>query len=190
MTAEPPASEPPAPGDDAMTRSSASLAADAYERLKRIAHDHLHRMPGAAIQPTELVHEAYLQLGDPERTAWRSRTQFVAIASRAMRDALVDQLRALSAHKRGGGRAQVTLTSRLADDRPPTDLDLLDVHQALEKLAALDGRQARIVELRFFGGLTGDEIAEVIGVSRPTVVRELRMAQAWLLRELDPGADR
>ncbi len=163
---------------------------EVYTELRAVAAGYLRRTPSAAptIQATALVHEAWLQIAKHDETRWRSRTHFAALASKVMRDVLVDEARARKAAKRGGDRQRLTL-SGLSPETDSPDVDVLALHEALERLAAEDPEQARIVELRFFGGMTGDEIAETVGVSRRTVVRELKMAQAWLLREMTRDGD-
>ena len=164
------------------------LVPEVYDELRALASRYMRR-PGQTLQATALVHEAYLRLAGTGPARWRSESHFSALAAKVMRDVLVDEERARRAQKRGGDRARVTLLT----DTPgasPVDVDVLALHEALERLAAEDPDQARIVELRFFGGMTGAEIAEAMGVSRRTVVRELKMAQAWLLRELQRGGTR
>ncbi|MCR9247593.1 MAG: ECF-type sigma factor [bacterium] len=171
--------------------AASELEPEVYAELRAVAAGYLRgRAAGATLQPTVLVHEAWVRLARPSAPGtgprWRSATHFAALAAKVMRDVLVDQLRARRAQKRGGGCRAVTLQTALAGEAGPT-VDVLALHEALARLAAIDSEQARIVELRFFGGLTGDEIAEVQGISRRTVVRELQMAQAWLLREMQRG---
>lgn len=136
------------------------------------------------LQPTALVHEAFMRLvASPSGTA-PGRVEFLAAAACAMRRVLVDHARGRDAQKRGGAWRRVTLMGLSGDDAPAEDLDVVRLDAALTKLSSLDPRQARIVELRFFSGMAGQEIGEHLGVSRNTVVRELAMARAWLLREL------
>jgi len=162
-----------------------------HDRLLSIVYADLHRQAVAAmrreneghtLQPTALVHEAYLRLVD-QRVEWRNRGQFFAIAAQVMRRILIDHARERHAEKRGAGARPITLS---AVDRQPADeeTDVLSLHDALERLAALDPDQARIVELRYFAGLTIEETAEAIGVSPATVKREWATARAWLKREL------
>jgi len=162
-----------------------------YDQLRRLAarllagerRDH-------TLQPTALVNEAYLRLIDQSRVDWRGRTHFFAIGARMMRRLLIDHARRHGSAKRGEGWRRVTLAEPIAG-AGRCDLDqceLLDLHGALERLAACDAREARIVELRFFGGLTTSEIAEVLGVSNRTVEGDWMHARAWLRRELSrPG---
>jgi RNA polymerase sigma factor (TIGR02999 family) len=156
-----------------------------YTELRRIADNYVRRERAQSVQATELVHEAFLRLQQERRPAWQDRTHFIAIAAIAMRRLLVERARARAAAKRGGGRVQVTLDDRLlgaASAGEPADLIALDV--ALTKLAALDAQQARLVELRYFGGLSVEETADALGISPATVKRHWTIAKAWLLREL------
>lgn len=155
-----------------------------YTDLRRRAASHLRRdRHGHTLQPTDLVHETYLRLCE-QNSAWQNREQFFAVASRLMRRILVDHARARGAAKRGGG-LRVTLAEHLVPT-PPVQPDLLDLDTALDELAALDERQARLVELRYFGGLTIEETAAVLGVSVPTANREWATAKMWLYRRLKP----
>ena len=165
------------------------------ERLLPIVYDQLRdiaarQMRGEAenntLQPTALVHEAYLKLVDQSRVDWKGRTHFVAVAAQAMRRILVDHARHRQALKRGGAFQRITLDERLASEWQ-TDQDLLSLECALEKLSQLDQCQAQIVELRFFGGLQIDEVAEALGMSKRSVEREWTMIRAWLRRELSEG---
>ena len=157
-----------------------------YAELRRQAARAMRREhAGHTLGPTALVHEAFLRLIDGNRVAWRDRTQFFAVAAQLMRHLLVDHARAQQAAKRGGGAQRITLSEAGGVGNPAdTDADVLAVHEALEGLAALDPDQARLVELRYFGGLTIEETAGVLGVSPATVKREWAVARAWLLREL------
>ena len=166
---------------------------EALDQLMPLVYDELHRLAGAylrrerqehTLQPTALVHEAYLRLIGQHNTRWQNRAQFFGVAAQLMRRILVDHARGHHAAKRGGPRYQISL-SRAPQFGEQPDLDLLNLHEALEKLAQLDPQQSRIVELRFFGGLTIDESAEVIGISHATVERDWRMARAWLQREIN-----
>jgi RNA polymerase sigma factor (TIGR02999 family) len=154
-----------------------------YGELRRRAARCLRHERGShTLQPTALVHEAYLQLVGNQRIRWQDRAHFFAVAGRLMRRILVDHARARLARKRGGGRTRITLSAALSDDRPLLDLLVLD--DALERLATLDARQASIVELRVLAGMTVEETAEAIGVSPRTVKSDWQMARAWLSREL------
>jgi len=129
------------------------------------------------------VHEAYLKLAAQENAKWQNRAQFYAVASQAMRRILVDYARGQQRIMRGGKREKVSLDDVLVVSRDRTE-ELLAVHESLSKLEKLDARQARIVELRYFGGLTVDETAELVGISTKTVWRELNVAKAWLYKDL------
>jgi len=139
------------------------------------------------LEPTALVHEAYLRLAGTSQPSWRDRRHFFAVASRMMRHILVDHARSRRTGKRGGGAVRVPLASAAAPASggdPGQLADLLALDEALRSLAGLDPRKARVVELRYFGGLTVDEAAEVLGVSAPTVALDSRMARAWLLARI------
>ena len=166
------------------------LMPEVYDELRRLARYYLARERKAkTIQATALVHEAYLRLAKDKKQAWQGRTHFKAIAAIAMRRILVERARARAASKRGGSRARVTLDEALvADDGQPAELLGLDT--ALTKLAAAAPQRARIVELRFFGGLTIEETAEVLEISPATVKRGWTLARAWLRREMDKGRPR
>lgn len=155
-----------------------------YGDLRRLARRHMRREgAGHLLQTTGLVNEAYLRLVDQENVRWQNRAQFFGIASQLMRRILVDHARARHRLKRGGGALRVSLNEAEAIARvPPTDLLALD--EALVRLAELDPRKSRIVELRFFGGLSIDETAEVLQVSTGTVMRDWTLAKAWLYRTL------
>jgi RNA polymerase sigma factor (TIGR02999 family) len=153
-----------------------------YQELRRRAAVHMRReRQGHTLRPTELVHETYLRLC-AQNPAWQNREQLFAVASRLMRRILVDHARARAAAKRGRGM-RVTLVEDLAAS-VPVEPDLLDLDAALEELAAEDERQARLVELRFFGGLTIEEATRSLGVSLATANRDWAMAKAWLYRRL------
>ncbi len=158
-----------------------------YQELRRVAAGYLRReRPGQTLQATALVHEAYLRLLREQQVSWQNRAHFCAIAANSMRQILVERARARNAAKRGGGQHRITLDEAPAPaqgDDAGVDIDALD--QALTRLAALDPQQARLVELRYFGGLTIEETAEVLGVSPATVKRSWVVAKAWLRKELD-----
>ncbi|HUF23368.1 MAG TPA: sigma-70 family RNA polymerase sigma factor [Vicinamibacterales bacterium] len=169
-----------------------------YEELRRIARDQLRReVPGQTLEPTTLVHEVYLRFVDQQRAAWHNRAQFFAVAAYLMRRVIVDHARARYAEKRGGSAVHVALqdadeqqahaTSGKASSPHSRTVDMLVVDAALERLAAIDPDQARIVELRFFAGMTVEETAHVLKWSPRTVKREWRLAKAWLYRELGSG---
>jgi RNA polymerase sigma-70 factor (ECF subfamily) len=158
-----------------------------YTELRGLAAAFLRREGrGHTLQPTAMVHEAFMRLVDQTRVEWKGRAHFIAVAAQAMRRILVDHARAKKAAKRGGDRMRVTLQSDLAIS-PERDEDVLALNEALEKLQTVDERQARIVELRFFGGLTVREVAEVLDVSTRTVENDWTMVRAWLRRELSVG---
>ena len=151
-----------------------------YDELHRLAARYLSReATGHTLQPTALVHEAYLRLVDQRRVDWRNRAQFLGLAASMMRRILVNHARDRAARKRGGGAQQVSL-SLLESPSGRPDIDLIALEDALGRLAALDERKSRVVELKFFGGLTAEEIAEVLQVSDATVEREWAFARAWL----------
>ncbi len=156
-----------------------------YQTLREIAHHRLQRhRPGDTLGTTALVHEAYLKLIDQNRAGLRDRGHFLALASRAMRFILVDYARTRTRQKRGGGQPDVPVDAVqvAADERA---VDLLALVEGLEGLAAVSTRLAEVVELRFFGGLTFDEIAETLGVSVPTAKRDWARARTWLLRAME-----
>lgn len=156
-----------------------------YDDLRRIAAGYMRReAAGHALQPTALVHEAYVRLIDQNRVKWRDRAHFFGVAAGLMRRILVDHARRRRAEKRGGDWERVTLAEQEIAAGGPPEIDVLSLHESLERLAAFDPRQARIVELRYFGGLTIEETAEVVGVSSATVVREWTIAKAWLRAHL------
>lgn len=155
-----------------------------YAELRRIASRYMRReRPGQSLQATSLVHEAYLRLLEDEDLSFQNRAHFLGIAARSMRQILVEHARARDAEKRGGDRRRITLDDAIASGQP-LDVDVLALNEALERLARQDARHARIVELRFFGGLTNEEAAEALGVSPATVKRGWTVARAWLFREL------
>lgn len=167
--------------------SSEELMPLVYPELRRLARRYLQReRPGHTLQPTALVHEAFLKLVDQSRVRWRGRSHFFAVGAQAMRRLLIDHARGHQRAKRGGGERCVTLSGAEAIALGPS-LDteqLLTLNSALSKLARLDPRQARIVELRFFGGLQVAEIADLLEVSKRTVEGDWTHARAWLRREL------
>jgi RNA polymerase sigma factor (TIGR02999 family) len=156
-----------------------------YDELRRLAGSYMsHERSGHTLQATDLVHEAFFRLAGQDRVAWQNRSHFFAIAAQAMRRILVDHARRVAAARRIGPESRLPV--ELAADVSVEDCEgLLDVHRAIERLNELSERQARIVELRFFAGLTVAEAAEVLEVSVPTVVRDWRFARAWIRRELD-----
>ena len=171
------------------------LAAD---ELLPLVYGELHRLAGSmmreqradhTLQPTALLHEAYVKLVDKDaQSSFESHAHFLAVAAKAMRNVLIDHARRRGAEKRGGGRDEITLSQVVecfADKTP----DLLSLDEALERLSAMDGSLGRIVELRFFGGLSVEETARALGVSEPTIVRGWRVARMWLERELAPDSE-
>ncbi|MDQ3212272.1 MAG: ECF-type sigma factor [Acidobacteriota bacterium] len=156
-----------------------------YQELRRLAAGYLRReRQGYTLQPTALVHEAYLRLLKDKPDRWQNRTHFCAIAAHSMRQILIERARARDAKKRGGERQRVTLDEALVRGGEQS-IDLIALDQALERLAALDAEQARLVELRFFGGLTIEETADAMNISPATVKRHWTVACAWLARELE-----
>ncbi len=189
--------EPARPGEVTLIlrrlSSNGALGAHDTDRLLELIYGELRRLAnsflaaetaGHTLQPTALVHEAWLRLVDQERVEWRGRAHFLAIAAQAMRRILVDHARAKARDKRGGGMQAVELDPGLYASTEPERVDLLALDDALTKLRGLSERQARLVELRFFGGLPMDEVAEVLGLSLRTAEREWRFARAWLANEL------
>jgi RNA polymerase sigma factor (TIGR02999 family) len=158
-----------------------------YDELRRRAAGHLRReRPGHTLQTSGLVHEAFLKLID-QNAGWKNRAQFFGIASQVMRRVLVDHARARQAAKRAGPRIHVTLGEEVAVS-DPREVDLIELDAALDELAAIDPRQARIVELRFFGGLTQQEVADLLGISLTTANREWRLVKAWLYQRISSEA--
>jgi RNA polymerase sigma-70 factor (ECF subfamily) len=165
---------------------------EALGQLMPLVYDELHRLAGAylrrerrehTLQPTALINETYLKLIDQRHPNWKNRAQFFGVAAQLMRRILIDHARRHHASKRGGDRLNVSLRNLGAFGNQP-DADLLTLHDALERLAKIDPEQSRLVELKFFGGLTIEETAEVMEVSHGTVEREWKIARAWLKREL------
>lgn len=164
---------------------------EALGQLMPLVYDELHRLAGAylrrerrehTLQPTALINETYLKLIDQDHPNWKNRAQFFGVAAQLMRRILVDHARRHHASKRGGDRLNVSLRNIGAFGNQP-DADLLTLHDALDQLEKIDPEQSRLVELRFFGGLTIEETAEVMQVSHTTVEREWKIARAWLKRE-------
>lgn len=158
-----------------------------YGELRRRAAAFLRReRPGQTLQPTALVNEVYLRLVDQNRAVWHNRAQFLAVASEMMRRILVDRARAHKMAKRSGRWARVTLAEDVARGTQ-RDVDVLDLHSALEELSAFDERKARVAEFRFFGGLSLEETGAVLGTSLATTTRDWQAARAWLFRRLTRG---
>ena len=170
------------------SEAAARLMPLVYEELRRLARDYLRRERGDhTLQPTALVHEAYLRLVDDNSVSWQSRAHFYGIAAKLMRRILVDHARARNAEKRGGLVPKVPLDE--ARDLPPAATnDLVALDGALEDLARTYPRKSEVVELKFFGGLEAEEIAEVLQVSPKTVLRDWQFAKLWLCRELAGAA--
>jgi len=162
-----------------------------YSELRRLAGNYLRReRQGHTLQPTALVNEAYLKLIDQRNAHWQNRAQFYGVAAQLMRRILVDHARQRQAAKRGGSdqqRLSITSAGQLGGKQLATEpaIDLLGLHEALNELAEMDPQQGRIVELKFFGGLSIDEIAEVMNIGHATVERDWKMARAWLRRKLE-----
>jgi RNA polymerase sigma factor (TIGR02999 family) len=168
-------------GDDA---ALAELTPLVYEELRRLAHRQMGgERPDHTLQTTALVNEAYLRLADQTNPPWQNRAHFFAVAARAMRQILVSYARAQRSEKRGGGALKMEL-DEAAIVSPEQSKAIVDLHEALERLGTLDSRKARVVELKYFGGLNHDEIAEVMKVSTVTVRRDWVFAKAWLYEEL------
>jgi RNA polymerase sigma factor (TIGR02999 family) len=160
-----------------------------YAELRRLARSYLQReRESHTLQPTALVHEAYLRLVDQTRVTWENRAHFFGVAAQLMRRILVDHARARDAVKRGGSAVKLSLEE--GHFRPEaSEGDLLALDEALERLGATDARMSRVVEMRFFGGLSEAETAEVLGISDRTVRRDWQMAKLWLYRELSKSDD-
>lgn len=160
------------------------LAPLVYAELREIARKQLRReRTDPVLQPTMLAHEAFIRLMDQRRTNWQSRAHFLALAAELMRRVLVEHARRKKAAKRGGGEVSVSLHDT-AGAVPPPDVEVLALHRALSRLSEIDPRQARVVEMRYFGGLTVEESAEVLGISPATVKREWEVARLFLHREM------
>lgn len=177
-----------------MSHDPASLMPQVYDELRRLAANYLrHERPGQTLQATALVHEAFLRLSKEKNQPWKNRTHFLAIAALSMRQILVQRARARDAEKRGGGAQKITLDDAVISDQVAVSrhsaqqeggVDVLALDAALDKLAALDERQAKIVELRYFGGMSVEEAAEALDISPATVKRDWVIARAWLHKEL------
>ena len=168
-------------GDDA---ALAELTPLVYEELRHLAHRQMRaERSDHTLQTTALVNEAYLRLADQTNQRWQNRAHFFAVAARAMRQILVSYARSQRSQKRGGGALKVEL-DEAAIVSPEESKEIVELHEALERLAALDSRKAHVVELKYFGGLNYDEMAEVLKISPVTVRRDWRFAKAWLYKEL------
>jgi RNA polymerase sigma-70 factor, ECF subfamily len=171
-------------GDDSVLTELTPLV---YEELHRLAHHFMEgQRPNHTLQTTALVNEAYLRLADQTNPNWQSRAHFFAVAARAMRQILVNYAKSSRAQKRRGGVLKVEL-DETAILSPEQSKAIVDLHEALERLGTLDSRKAQVVELKFFGGLNYDEIAEVLKIARMTVRRDWEFAKAWLHNELHRG---
>jgi len=178
-------------GAERASASAAELFPLVYDELRRLAGSFMAReQAGHTLQPTALVHEAYLRLVDQTRTGFKGRTHFLAVGAKVMRRLLIDHARKRGAAKRGLGWRRVTLgpTCEASRAEALSAEDLLSLDAALDRLAELDEREAQVVTLRFFGGLNMDEVAEAVGVSKRTVESDWRHARAWLRVELSGGA--
>jgi RNA polymerase sigma factor (TIGR02999 family) len=159
-----------------------------YGELRKLARRHLKReRPGQTLQTTDLIHETYIKLVDQRRVHWQNRAHFFGVAAQLMRRILVDRARRKRRMKRGGGAPVLTLEEDVVAYQA-SPLDLVAFDEALNRLAVIDRRKAQVVELRFFGGLSVDEAAEFLKVSTITIMRESRMARAWLHRALSDGS--
>src|SRR3989441_8308310 len=168
-------------GDNA---ALAELTPLVYEELRRLAHHFMEgQRPDHTLQTTALVNEAYLRLADQTNPRWQNRAHFFAVAARAMRQILVSYARTQQAQKRGGGAFKVDL-DEVALVSPEESKEIVDLHEALERLTTLDSRKAQVVELKYFGGLNYDEMAEVLKISPVTGSRDWRVAKAWLYTEM------
>src|SRR5881275_2288721 len=168
-------------GDNA---ALAELTPLVYEELRRLAHHFMEgQRPDHTLQTTALVNEAYMRLADQTKPSWQNRAHFFAVAARAMRQILVNYARSNRAQKRGGGALKVEL-DEVAIISPEESKEIVDLHEALERLAALNSRKAQVVELKYFGGLNYDEMAEVLKISPVTVRRDWEFAKLWLYTEL------
>lgn len=173
--------------------AAAELLPLVYAELRKLA---AARMAAEAsdhtLQPTALVHEAYMRLVSQREVDWRNRAQFLGVAAQVMRRLLVDHARAHNAEKRGAGETRVAIDEAMdaAEASASSDVDVIALSAALDRLAALDPQQSEVVSLRYFGGLNVDETAHVLGVSTATVKREWAMARAWLKRELTGSPER
>lgn len=157
-----------------------------YDDFRRIAASFLEDTNSNSLQPTVIVHEAFLKLANHEAVDWQGKSHFLAVGAKAMRQILVDHARKRTAKKRGGERMRISLNEELVISSE-NEIDVLAIHDALNKLAQIDQERARIVELRFYGGLSIEEIAEVLGSSRRTIQKKWAGTKAWLRRELSEG---
>jgi RNA polymerase sigma factor (TIGR02999 family) len=155
-----------------------------YEELRRLAHNYMRgERKCHTLQTTALVNEAYLKLIDCSRVNWQNRAHFMAISAQLMRRILVDYARSHRSHKRGGSAERISLDEFKLVSKE-TDPDLVEIDEALKSLKLVDARKCQVVELRFFGGMTAEETAEVLGISPDTVLRDWKLSRAWLAREM------
>lgn len=174
---------------DGRPRAADELLPIVYEELRRLARSRMSReRAGQTLQATALVHEAFVRLTADEDLSFENRAHFFAVASGVMRRILIDYARAVRAKKRGSGQANLSIDDALEAMVGETPEYWLDLDEALVRLAALDARQARIVELRFFGGLSVEEVADVLGIAPRTAVRDWKIARGWLRRQLGSAA--
>ncbi|MCE2881263.1 MAG: sigma-70 family RNA polymerase sigma factor [Planctomycetaceae bacterium] len=184
--------EPTHPNDDRTGQPEldvGTLATLVYDELRGLAGAYMRdQRAGHTLQPTALVNEAFLKIAKANPRATTSRSHFLAVAATAMRQVLINHAEARGARKRGGGRVRVDLDQHLSPERGGLSLlEVLAIDDVLRKLAELDGRKASVIEMKLFGNLTHEEIAEVLGVSLSTVEADWRMARAWLAKELAEG---
>ncbi len=180
--------EPPkVPSSPSTPEAGQDLAASLYRELHRLAVGKMRFERGNhTLQPTALVHEAYLRLADFSNSMWVDRSRVLGVAANVMRHILVDHARAHKAGKRGDGQIQVTFVEDMAGGTSSSTADVLAIDEALTRLAQFDPRQAKVLEMHFFGGLTFEEIALQLDVSTRTVERDWKIARAWLRQELSP----
>jgi RNA polymerase sigma-70 factor (ECF subfamily) len=172
-------------------KTVAELMPLVYDELRRLAAGYIrHERPGQTLQATALVNEAFIRLSNERGNQFANRTHFLAIAALSMRQILVQRARARKADKRGSDPERITLDEALIADRAGEQVDVIELDDALERLAAFDQQQAKIVELRYFGGLTVEETAEALEISPATVKRHWTLARAWLRRELSEDLSR
>jgi RNA polymerase sigma factor (TIGR02999 family) len=166
----------------------ATLMPIVYDELRRLAGRYLRReRPGQTLQPTALVHDLYLRLLQDSNLSWQNRAHFFGIAAQSMRRILIERARARGAAKRGGGQVRVTFDPELGVAALDSPIDIETLDEALTRLAEMDPELARVVEVRFFGGLSIEEAAETLGISPATVKRRWTLARAWLVRDLGGG---
>ena len=188
MSSPPPVTRLLLDWSDGNARARDEMLPLVYDELRRLAASYLVReRHHHTLQPTALVHEAYLRLVDQRQVNWKNRAQFVGLAAVMMRRILVNHARDRAAGKRGGDLQKVPL-SDADESAKPRDVDVIVLHEALEQLGAIDSRKSRIVELKFFGGLTTNEIAEVLQLSPATIERDWSFARAWLYDVMAGGA--